>query len=82
MTHLNIRTIKDTGVIVKAIATCKDNNIHQVIIPRSHYRMTVISFYRLGVNNIEELDALLLNFYQQIINKPNNAYSHTQISLS
>lgn len=79
---LNIRTIKDTGVIVKAIATCKDNNQYQIIIPRKHYRNTAIAFYRLGLKNIEHLDELMLNYYQRVINQPNNVYTNKQISLS
>ena len=79
---LNIRTINDTGVIVKAIATCKDNNQHQVIIPRGHYRVSVLAFYRLGVKNIEELDYLLLQYYQNVINQKHNGCKITQVSIA
>lgn len=79
---LNIRTINDTGVIVKAIATCKDNNQHQVIIPRGHYRASVLGFYRLGVKDIEELDYLLLQYYQNVINQKHNGFRTAVLNIN
>lgn len=79
---LNIRTINDTGVIVKAIATCKDNNHHQVIIPRDDYRLATHIFVGLGVKTCDEMQLSLLQFFQHKINQPNNGYSHQQVSIS
>lgn len=79
---LNIRTINDTGVLVKAIATCKDNSQHQVIIPRDDYRFATHIFVRLGVKSCDEMRSSLLQFFQHRINQPNNGCKITQVSIA